>query len=184
MTQVGYARWLRGLPLTGWPALFVGVLAVVVPTMVRAAVNGLVMGCEYTPYLPFVLLSAILLKPWQATGVVLASVAIMGGRLMGSTSDHLTSACFTSATGVFLAASAVTIGAVILTRRAIAPARTRNGDEATGGIVFSLEDNEVWASWYGSDQPVRLGTQDKVEYMMADFLAQGELGRRLAAKRD
>ena len=142
--------------------------------------NGLVMGCEYTPYLPFVLLSAILLRWWQATGVVLTSVAVMGILVQSTAGEHLTSACFTSATSVFLASSAATISAVLVMRRVLAVSQTGRVVEDAGGIVFSLKDDEVWASWYGSDQPVRLGTQEKVEYMMADFLAQGELGRRLA----
>ena len=184
MLHARYARWIQGPAFTGWQAHFAGVLVVAVPTITRAAMNGLVTGCEFTPYLPFVLLSAILLRWWQAAGVALASVAIMGGLVTGST-NQLMAECFISAAGVFLAGSAVTIGTVVLMRRVFAESQARGVEESAGGIVFSLGDNnEVWASWYGSDQPVRLGTQDKVEYMMADFLAQGELGRRLSAHRN
>jgi hypothetical protein len=49
----------------------------------------------------------------------------------------------------------------------------------SGGLVFSLEKGEVWASWYGQDVPVRLGSQRKVAEMMEDFLAQEQLGKRL-----
>jgi hypothetical protein len=107
----------------------------------------------------------------------------MGGLFAGPMPEHLMSECFISAASVFLAGSAVTIGTVVLMRRVLAAAQTWGVVESAGGIVFSLRDDEVWASWYGSDQPVRLGSQDKVEYMMADFLAQGELGRRLSAQR-
>ena len=50
---------------------------------------------------------------------------------------------------------------------------------SAGGIVFSLEKGEVWASWYGHGAPVHLGSQRKVSEMMEDFLAQVEVGKRL-----
>lgn len=180
MFQARYGEWLKEPTPTGSLALFVGVLAVAVPSIARAAVSGLVTGCEFTPYLPFVLLAAVLLRWWQAMSVALAAVAIMGGWILGTASEHLMSACFTSSAGVFLAGSALTIGTVVLMRRALAASRPRSVQEPADGIVFSLRDNKVWASWHGSDQPVCLGTQDHVEYMMSDFLAQGELGRRLS----
>ena len=52
-------------------------------------------------------------------------------------------------------------------------------ERAPAGIIFSLEKGEVWASWHGSGPPMRLGSQERVEAMMEDFLAQGELGKRL-----
>jgi hypothetical protein len=184
MLQTQYARWLEGPAFTGWQAHLAGALVVAVPTIARVAINGWVTGCEFTPYLPFVLLAAILLRWWQAAGVALASVAIMGGLLAGPANQHLMSECFISATSVFLAGSAVTIGAVVVMRRALAASQAWRVAESADGIVFSLKDDGVWASWHGSDQPVRLGSQEKVEYMMADFLAQGELGRRLSGQRN
>jgi len=71
------------------------------------------------------------------------------------------------------------IGAAILIRRVIMAIRVRGSDESAGGIVFSLEKGEVWASWYGQGAPIRLGTQRKVSEMMEDFLAQVRLGKRL-----
>ena len=180
MLQTQYARWLEGPAFTGWQAHLAGALVVAVPTIARVAINGWVTGCEFTLYLPFVLLAAILLRWWQAAGVALASVAIMGGLITGPMPEHLMSECFISAASVFLAGSAVTIVTVVLMRRVLAASQNWRAMEYAGGIVFSLRDDEVWASLYGSDQPVRLGSQEKVEYMMADFLAQGELGRRLS----
>jgi hypothetical protein len=179
MSQAGYARWLLAPQFTGRVALFCGIAAVAVPTIVRAAVNGIVTGCEFTPYLPFVFLSAILLKWWQASGIALVSTAIMGGLLLDPSSEHFLSECFISSAGMFLAGSAAMIGAAILTRHTIAHLQARGADESAGGIVFSLENDQVWASWYGSDEPVHLGSQQKVETMMTDFLAQLELGKRL-----
>jgi len=58
----------------------------------------------------------------------------------------------------------------------------RGVDESLGGIVFSLEKGQVWASWYGQGPPVLLGSQRKVGEMMKDFLAQEELARRLSQR--
>jgi hypothetical protein len=49
-------------------------------------------------------------------------------------------------------------------------------------IIFSLLDGHVWASWPGSDASVNLGAQEEVTEMMSDFLAQCELGERLAER--
>ena len=48
-----------------------------------------------------------------------------------------------------------------------------------GGIVFSLEKGQAWASWYGQESHVQLGPQGEVAEMMEDFLAQLEVGKRL-----
>src|SRR5436190_1923537 len=100
MIRAGLMRWLEGPPLTGPNALACLAAAIAIPTLIRAAVDGVVTGCEFTPYLPFV-------------------------------------------------------------------------------IVFSLENDEVWASWYGEGPPLRLGSQQRVSRMMKDFLRQEEVGKRL-----
>jgi hypothetical protein len=51
-------------------------IAVWIPTMIRLAMNGAVTGCEFTPYLPFVLIAAILLPGLPAILVALAAVPI------------------------------------------------------------------------------------------------------------
>ena len=53
------------------------------------------------------------------------------------------------------------------------------GLRALDDVSLSLEQGEVWASWYGQAAPVNLGSQRKVSEMMEDFLAQVELGERL-----
>ena len=168
-------RWLRALPLGGWPALVCAFVAVALPTGVRAAVSGVVTGCEFTPYLPFVLVSAIMLRWWMAAIVALASTAIMGGLLEGLQGLHLP--CFASSAGMFLASSALIIAVAVVGRRVLLGLLKRHGD--SGGLIFSLEKGDVWASWYGHDAPVRLGSQRKVAEMMEDFLAQVQLGKRL-----
>ena len=180
MIRAGWTRWLQLPRLTGRAALLCGALAIGLPTLARAAVHGVVTGCEFTPYLPFVLVCAILLRWWQAGAVALASVAILGGLFSGSQPHDLE--CFASAAGLFLASSAMMIAIAVSVRRLVSAIQNRGADESAGGIVFSLEKGEVWASWYGQDAPVRLGSQRKVSEMMEDFLAQVEVGKRLNRK--
>jgi len=180
MIGARFSKWLQAPFLTGRVALLCAIVAVGLPTAVRAAVNGVVTGCEFAPYLPFVLLCAILLRWWQAGAVALSSVAILGGLFGGPPSHDLS--CFLSAAGMFLGASAMMIFIAVLVRHAITTIQNRVTDKPSGGIVFSLEKGEVWASWYGDGRPVRLGPQTMVSHMMEDFLAQSELGDRLTGK--
>ncbi len=179
MIRARLTRWLLAPSLTGRLALLFGIFILVVPTIVRADVDDVVTGCEFTPYLPFVLLAALLLRWWNAAAVALASVAILGTLFIGPPNQLLASSCFLSSAGIFLAASAAMIGSVMLFRSVVAAVHRRGADESAGGIVFSLERGEVWASWYGQGPPVLLGSQEKVSGMMEDFLAQQELGKRL-----
>ena len=170
-------RWLVLTPMTGRIALVCAISAVGLPTAVRAAIDGVVTGCEFTPYVPFVLVSAIVLRWWQAALVSLAAVAIMGGIFEGSLL-HPTP-CFMPAAGTFLGTSAIMIGIASVLRRLVAPFLNTVTDQPEGGIVFSLDKGHVWANWYGLATPVRLGTRNEVSYMMQDFLAQEELAKRL-----
>lgn len=179
MLRTGLRKWVRGPPFTGRLALICGVIAIALATALRAAVNDVVTGCEFTPYLPFVLLSAVFMRWWQAALVALVSVVILGGLFVGPLHESLASACFQSSAGIFLAASAAMIGSVLLVRRLFIGIHRSGDDETAGGIVFSLEDGKVWASWYGQETPVLLGSQSTVSTMMEDFLAQVEVGKRL-----
>ncbi len=49
-------------------------------------------------------------------------------------------------------------------------------------IVFSLADGVVWASWLEKTGWVELGPYNDVTEMMRNFLAQCELGERMAAR--
>jgi hypothetical protein len=168
MFRAALARWLQTPPVSGWQALLVAMFAIWLPTIVRAAVSGVVTGCEFTPYLPFVLICAILLRWWQAGAVALVSVAILGGLFGGSPPHHMS--CFVPAAGIFLASSAIMIAVAILARWAIV--QVRRPDDSAGGVVFSLDKGDVWASWNGQGMPVRLGSQRRVAHMMLDFLAR------------
>ena len=181
MFRAALNHWLRQPVVTGGHALLFAILAVGIPTAVRAAVNGVVTGCEFTPYLPFVLVCAILLRWWIAGAMAVSAVAVMGGFLGGSHNFALP--CFISSAAIFLGASAVMIGIALLIRHVLAAMQSRGADESMGGVVFSLEKGEVWASWYGQGPPVLLGSQRKVSEMMQDFLAQEELGKRLTQRK-
>src|SRR3954463_5812322 len=132
-----FSRWLRAPLVTGRMAVLCATLALALPTFVRAAVNGVVTGCEFTPYLPFVFLCAVMLRWWQAGAVALASVAIMGGVLEGPPRHMLALPCFLPSAGIFLASSAAMIAMAVLVRQIIA--RLLKPDDSSGGIIFSLE---------------------------------------------
>jgi hypothetical protein len=105
---------------------------------------------------------------------------MLGGLFFGPANEHITSACFLSGASIFLASSAMMIGVVVLVRRVIAALQHRGA--SGGGVVFSLQGEQVWASWYDKGPPVRLGTEGDVSEMMKDFLAQVELGKRLTGE--
>jgi hypothetical protein len=179
MGDAGLTRWFLAPALTGRLALLFVFLAVVIPTAVRAAVSGSVIGCEFTPYLPFVLLVAVAVGWWQAALVSMASVAVFGGLFIGPSHQFLGDSCTRSAAMIFLGSSAIIIAIVASVRRVMLELHNRRPDTPGDGIIFSLDKGQVWASWNGPGWPLRLGPRERVEEMMRDFLAQGELGKRL-----
>jgi hypothetical protein len=180
MIRSGATQWLLRPRPTLIQAVLCAAAAVAVPTLIRAAVNGAVIGCEFTPYLPFVFVAALVLRWWAAALAALASLAVLGGLFVAPLHDP---ACFASSAAIFLVASAGLIGAVALIRATIAGLQSRGADGPSDGVVFSLEEGEVWASWYGEGPPLRLGSQQRVSAMMADFLKQEEIGKRLSGPR-
>ena len=58
----------------------------------------------------------------------------------------------------------------------------RSGKTFRPTIIFSFLDGDVWASWPGARASVNLGSHDDVREMMRDFLAQCDLGERLAKR--
>jgi hypothetical protein len=179
-----FARWLTTAPLAGRVAFLSCVLALSAATFIRAAIDPFVTGCEFMPYLPFVLLCAILLPWWEASLVALASVPILGLAFVGMPSELAASSCFLSSAGIFLAASAGMIAFVVVIRGVIGSIQRSGADETAGGILFSLDEGQVWASWYGRGPRVLLGSRDKVSGMMEDFLAQERVARRLLGDRE
>ena len=184
MLGLRYARWLIAPPLSGRIALLFGILALLVATFIRAAINPYVTGCEFTPYLPFVLICAILL-PWQAAAVVaLVTVPVLGLAFMGTPAELAASTCFVSSSGIFLTVSAGMIFLIAFIRRLFVSIQRSGADESEGGVLFSLDQGQVWASWYGRGPRVLLGSQKKVSGMMEDFLAQEKVAKRLLRDRE
>lgn len=176
-------QWFEEPAVTSanWAIIWV-LLGILVPTLIRASVSGIVMGCHTIPYVPSVLFAAIFLGWRHAAAVALGSALVSDWLFMGH-GHHmlLESGCDFFGIGTFLFASAMIIGSVELPRQLQKDVRGPVEPKVpSGGIVFSLERGEAWASWYGQGSPVRLGPQAEVAEMMEDFLAQLEVGRRLA----
>lgn len=184
MTRIDALRpWLVNPSVpAGW-ATFWTAMAVTVPALIRSSVDGAVSGCESVPFVPAVLLTAIFLGWRYATVVALASAFLADALFMGHGRLLLEGPCDYFGVSAFLISSTLIIGTVELIRSEIG--RASNGgsaSESSAGIVFSLESGQAWASWYGSDAPIRLGPQKEVAEMMKDFLAQLELAKRLGSE--
>jgi hypothetical protein len=70
-------------------------------------------------------------------------------------------------------------------RRGGAMGSSLNGSDCFNGepnseVIFSLMEGFVWASWPGAVSIVRVGRYQAVTASMRDFLAQCEVGERLA----
>jgi hypothetical protein len=171
--------------IRGFPAILCVLLTAGVPSAIRASVDGFVSGCELTIYLPFVLLAAIFMGWKYAAATAVASVAFAEFVVMGPHHSFLSSACSIYSLSVFTAVSTVMIALVYGLRRLVRSRLAKIGS-SEGDIVFSLENGQAWASWYGQASPVQLGPHEEVAEMMQDFIAQLEVGKRLqaAAKAD
>ena len=177
------AQWFEepAVKVESW-ATFWTILAVLVPTFVRAGVGGVVMGCESIVYVPSVLLAAIFLGARHAAIVAAVSAFVSDWMFMGH--EHsLFETCDLFGVGIFILASALIIASVELPRQVPKKVFCSAPDKDPVGIVFSLEKGQAWVSWYGERSPVRLGPQGEVAEMMKDFLAQLEVGERLTRRR-
>ena len=174
------SEWFLAPPVSGARAHFWSVVAIGLPTLIRASVQGPVTGIPLEPYVPFVLLSAIALSWRHATAVALGSALV--GSIMFIEPRFVPFAGPTDwfAIGVFLVGSAMIIKFVHSLKGVIVEAPGSPAAKLRDGIVFSSEGGDAWASWKGHRCTVRLGTSDEVAEMMQDYLAQRELGRKLA----
>ena len=155
------------------------ILCIAIPTLIRAAVDGFVTGCEFSVYLPFVLVAAIFMEWRNAAIVALASVGLADYLFM-THSSFFSGPCDYYVVSVFLTISTLIIGLIQGIRAKFAGMiSTDRSDFASGQVVFSLENNQAWAGWHGRKAMVQLGTKDEVAEMMEDFLAQLELAERL-----
>ena len=175
MTHVGACTTLLlRAPMGGMPALICGLAAITVPTLVRASVDGVVSGIAFSPYIPFVLVSALLLEWKYAAGVALVSSIVADMMFVDPRYVFIAGPTDVFGMSVFLVASAIAI-CVVRSSKTFIRGRRPIGE----GIIFSLDQGQAWASWYRTGSRVRLGSRDEVTEMMEDFLAQIELGKRL-----
>ena len=111
MTLVGLLRkWLVATPLTGKPALVCAGAAVVLPTLYRVSLDSMVMGIGYCPYLPFILLSALLLGWRQSVVIALVSVTVVDALFAGTRFEVVESPTDMLGDIGFLVISAMIIG--------------------------------------------------------------------------
>ena len=172
-------KWLLGGAIGGRSAVATAIAAVALPTAVRFAVHATVSGSALSPYIPFVLLSAVLLG-WKWALAVAVGSAIIGDILFIGTPFHfLEGVSDAFAIAIFLLTSGLIISFVELTRSTVGQiTKLVDPEDFERGVIFSLEKGQAWASWYGAGMPVRLGAQE-VAAKMRDFLAQLEVGKRL-----
>lgn len=183
MSRAELMKRLMVPSVTGTRAFGLVILCVAIPTLIRAAVDGFVTGCEFSVYQPFVLVAAIFMQWRYAAIVALASVGLADYLFMTHAS-FFSGPCDTYVVGVFLTVSALIIGLVQFVRARFAGIISTDRSEfASGQVVFSLENNQAWAGWHGRKTMVQLGTKDDVAEMMEDFLAQLELAERLNGPR-
>jgi hypothetical protein len=165
--------------VTGTRAIGLITLCIAIPTLIRAAVDGLVTGCELSVFLPFVLVAAIFMEWRYAAIVALGSVGLADYLFMTHTA-FFSGPCDLYVVGVFLTSSTLIISLVQFIRfRFAGVISTDRSEFASGQVVFSLENNKAWAGWHGRKTMVQLGTKDDVAEMMEEFLAQLELAERL-----
>ena len=168
-------------PLNPGPQSFVwAAAAVAIPTIVRLAVDDHVTGVAFSPYIPFVLLTVLLLGWRFAAPVAIASAAIADLLFIDPRFQPIAGPTDAFGILIFLLTAGLVIFLVEAARSALA-ARPRPlpcGHDETG-LIFSLEKGQAWLSWSGSRQPLRLGPESEVSEMMRDFLAQLEVGKRL-----
>jgi hypothetical protein len=143
-------------------------------------VDGSGIGLAFIVYVPSIVLAALFMRSWQAALIALACAAAgdwffleQDSRITFSVSDLI-------GVPVFLASSALIIGVVrairSLVRECFSP------EAAPGKVIFSEEKGHAWAHWHGDRPSLPLGPHEEVADMMEDYLAQVELGKRLAGE--
>jgi hypothetical protein len=170
--------WLLAPPARGGTALLCGLVAIVLPTLLRASVEGIVSESAFIPYLPFVLLAALLMEWRYAAAIALVDAVVADLLFIGPRYEFLEGASDIFGAAVFLLSAGLVVGLVQLVRNILRNRHTQV-EELGGPAIFSLEDGEAWVRSTASSSSVRLGPQEEVAGMMQDFLAQLELGKRL-----
>ena len=174
------SKLLLAPPATGKRALLYGVALVAIPTAIRLLLGLFIDRLPFFPYLPFIIVSAIILDWKYAATFALGSWIVADLLFIGPWHQLGFNAYEVIGFAIFLASAALVIALAeavrVIVENSLRPTRP---DGFSTPVVFSLEEGQAWASWYGSHSWVRLGPEDDVAEMMRDFLAQRELARRL-----
>src|SRR4051794_20421537 len=178
MIRIDLASVLAMPSIKGPRAALAGLSALAIPTAILSLDHALPAGACCTTYFPFVLISAVLLRPALASAIAVGSTGLADALFMGPRDQLFESPMDRFGDTASLFSAALIIGGVYLFRRVLAETK-RQASTSPSGIIFSLEKDDALASWNGSGGPVRLGPHEEVERMMQDFLGQLEVGRRL-----
>ena len=179
MNVCALKRPLEQPSVAGVAALLCTFAAVALPTIIRCLVDNHVTGIAFSPYLPFVLLTAVFVGWKHAALAALISAAVADLLFIDPRFEPLAGPTDAFGILIFLLCATLIITLVQATRLALQGRPTTKRGDGQTGIIFSLESWQAWASWAGSGCPVRLGPESEVAEMMHDFLAQLELGKRL-----
>jgi len=176
--------WFVEPPLTGkWAVLWI-LLSLPAATLIRSTMDCPdAIGECCTPLIILVMLTAVLLGSVGA-GLVAVLAAVTSLLLFSRPGTHMPMAHEGGefwGMNLYILYCAAVIGAVEFTRRTFARfSRVAGPGESSSGVIFSVEQNQAWASWPGHPSPVRLGPASEVAAMMQDFIRQRELAHRLA----
>ena len=131
-------------------------------------------------YTPFIVLAGALLS-WRNAALVSVAAWVTADLLFMSPKFDLALDTVELVGLIIFAVSAFLIIALVEAVRVIVENSLRpvKPEGFAAPVVFSLEQGDAWASWYGSHSWVRLGPDEEVAEMMRDFLAQRELAKRL-----
>lgn len=170
-------RPLRASALTGRRSQIFAVAAIVVPSLLWLMLPQVASVGVFLTYVPFVLLSAVVLKPHDAALVALASALVADFFFMDPQWSLSVSPNDLFGMGMLLIISAFSIFLVGIVRGHVPGSH----DEPSGSVIFSEKGGEAWVNWHGGKPPVKLGPHKDVAEMMEDYIAQVELGERLNA---
>jgi len=172
--------WLFTPPLKGFAAGLFSFFALVIPTTIRLSLHLRIDDEPHTLFSIFVLATVILCGWRYAVAVAIGTAIVCNTVMMGPPYGfHFTPAEMLGL-GTCLGYSLFVIAVVQLFRETASRSlRQAGAKESASGIIFSVDEGQAWASWYGVDAPVRLGPKEEVAAMMEDFLAQVELSDRL-----
>jgi len=177
------SRLLLAPPASGSSALGYAIAFVAIPTAIRLLIGLYIDQLPFLPYLPFVIVAAIVLDWKWAVATALASWIVADLLFIGPRFHLGFGAYELIGFTIFLVSTLLLIGVAkavrVVVENSLRPARP---DGIAAPVVFSLEGGQAWASWYGSHSWVRLGPENEVAEMMRDFLAQRELAERLDRK--